>query len=97
MRVDNNKVWQSIFAKLERFREEKRVGTVSFDETANAIVFHRDDKTNNYRYWIPFDELQEPEGQLRWIYHVRGKGWFSVEVLNDLLDVLEYLGLRPPT
>lgn len=97
MRVDFNTVWQQMFAKLERFKQEKRVGTVSYDETANAIVFHRDEQTNEYRYWIPFSELQEPEGQLRWIYHVRGKGWFDAKVLNDLLDVLEFLGLRPPT
>jgi hypothetical protein len=97
MRVDTNKVWQAIFAKLERFKNEKRVGLVSYDEESNAILFHRDDETENYRYWIPFNELQDFEGQLKWLYHIRGKGWFSVEVLNDFLDVLEYLGLRPPT
>lgn len=97
MRVDFDQVWQRMFAKLERFKEEKRVGTVSYDAANGAIVFHRDDETPNYRYWIPFDELQTPEGQLRWIYHIRGKGWFSLQTLNDFLDVLEYLGLRPPT
>ena len=97
MRVDKNAVWQAIFAKLERFKEEKRVGSVAFDEANNVIEFFFSESSNQTRYWIPFDELKSYEGQLRWIYHVRGKGWFSVEVLNDFLDVLEYLGLRPPT
>ena len=96
MRVSVNEVWQQMMAKLERFKEEKRVGKVSYDETNSAIVFHRDDKNPDYRYWIPFGELQTPEGQLRWLYHVRGKGWFDIAYLNDLLDVLELLGLRPP-
>lgn len=97
MRVDFNTVWERIFAKLERFKNEKRVGCVSFDEESNAIVFHRDDETPNYRYWIPFDELKDPEGQVRWIFHIRTKGWFTIQYLNDFLDVLEYLGFRPPT
>jgi hypothetical protein len=97
MRVNFNTVWEQIFAKLERFKNEKRVGCVSYDEANQAIAFHYDEETDRYRYWIPFAELQEPEGQMRWIYHVRTKGWFTAQVLNDFLDVLEYLGLRPPT
>jgi hypothetical protein len=97
VRVKVNDVWEQIVAKRKRFQKEKRVGTVSYNRTNGMIVFHQDERTTNYRYWIPFDELQEPERQMRWIYHVRGKGWFSVQVLNDFLDVLEYLGLRPPT
>lgn len=97
MRVDTNKVWERIFAKLERFKNEKRVGLVAFDETNNAIVFYFDNQNSRYRYWIPFDELKDPEGQMRWIYHIRTKGWFDAKYLNDFLDVLEYLGFRPPT
>lgn len=95
--VTVNDVWGAMMFKLNRFKDEKRVGAVSHDEENGAIVFHRDDQSPEYRYWIPFDELQDFEGQLRWLYHIRGKGWFDTKYFNDFLDVLEFLGLRPPT
>lgn len=94
-KVTVNEVFESLFGKLRRFKSEKRVGAVSFDEESNAIVFHFDDETERYRYWIPFDELQDYEGQMRWLHHIRTKGWFTAKYLNDLLDVLELSGLRP--
>lgn len=97
MRVNFNTVWEQIFAKRKRLREEKRVGAVAFDEANNVIEFFFDEGSNQTRYWIPFDDLKDYEGQLRWIYHIRGKGWFTARVMNDFLDILEYLGLRPPT
>lgn len=95
--VNVNEVFEAMFGKLRRFKNEKRVGAVSFDEESSAIIFHFDDETEKYRYWIPFDELRDFEGQMRWLHHIRGKGWFDAKYLNDLLDVLEYIGLRPAT
>lgn len=97
VRVNVGEVFEAMFAKLRRFKDEKRVGAVSFDEESSAVVFHFDDQTERYRYWIPLDELRDYEGQIRWLHHIRGKGWFDAKYLNDLLDVLEFLGLGPAT
>ena len=96
-RVSVNEAFEHMFGKMRRFKNEKRVGAVSYDEGSNTIVFHFDGETEKYRYWIPFDDLQDFEGQMRWLHHIRTKGWFSTEYLKDLLEVLEYLGMKPAT
>lgn len=95
--IDLKKVFDNLSARRERFESERRVGSVGLDRETNAILFYADAQASRYRYWIPFDELQEPEGQMRWIYQLRTKSWLTIEILRDFLDCLEYLGVRPRT
>lgn len=91
--VSVNDVFDSIMADRKRWVEEKRVGTVSFDETDNCILFHRNSETKNYRYWISLSRLESSSDALQWLNHLRHKRWFTKEVMNDFMDALERLGI----
>lgn len=95
MRADFTQIWNTIMARRKRLREENRIGRVAFD--ADTVEFFFDEEGTKSRYWILRSELETPADQLRWLYHLRTKRWFTREVFGDLLDVLEHLGLRPPT
>lgn len=86
-------VWGSIMADRERWQKEKRVRQVSFDEENQAFLFHQDETTPNYRYYITLDRIETPEKIVAWVNHLRHKNWFTREVMNDLFDCLERMGI----
>ncbi len=91
--VSWNEVFDQMKAQIERWHNEKRVGSVSFDAEFDAITFHHDEQTKNFRYYIYLSRINTPEKQMQWLNHLRHKRWFTREVFNDFMSVLENLKL----
>lgn len=81
--VSVNDVWDSIMEKRKLWQEERRVGTVGFDEDYKAITFYFDEQSDKERYHVYLDRIKTPEDQMRWLNHLRQKRWFTCAVMND--------------
>jgi hypothetical protein len=77
------------FDAVERHDREGRQarGLVWFDKQVGAINLHSRIYAGGYE--VDTDDLKTAADLVDLIYHLKGKSWFSIQHLADLLDVVK--------